>query len=75
MTVYASFFNDSTAGTNNIKDNTIDEILDMMKTVMALLRKSNPKCILAVSSVLPRPVDWDFSRDKVKLLNSELQKL
>ena len=61
-------------GTNDINTLTVPEICSSYNDLITTLR-SRFICQVLVSSVLPRPIDFEVNGQKVKELNSALEKL
>ena len=62
-------------GTNDITGIlSVEEILSSYNDLISIVKK-NGSCKILMSAVLPRPIDFEISDDKVKSLNHGLMKL
>jgi hypothetical protein len=63
-------------GTNNINSQekfSVDDIVRLTNELFNVIWIHNPSAHIIVSSILPRPVDFDVTNEKVKLVNERLQ--
>lgn len=60
-------------GTNDIYDFTTSQFESNIRNAIFELRKYNPECVIFLSSILPRPVDFKHSKDLVLSFNQALQ--
>ena len=59
-------------GTNDINSLLAPEILDSYNDLISVV-KDNSHCKIAVSAILPRPIDYEVNGDKVKEVNKGLE--
>jgi len=58
-------------GTNDINSSDVGAIMSSFNNLISVIRQSS-KANIVISGILPRPVDWDRSNDKVKAINKLL---
>ena len=61
-------------GTNDINTLTVSEMCSSYQDLITTVREKFG-CKVVVSSILPRPIDYDVNGDKVKSLNNTLEGL
>jgi len=61
-------------GTNDVNSLSEDEIISDFNNLIAIVRRVS-NTFLLVSSILPRPLDYEDTSDKVKNVNKQLKKL
>lgn len=61
-------------GTNNIND-SVEDFLSKYEKLLAALKRRNPDTLIVVSAILPRPVDYRETKEKVSSINKALCKL
>lgn len=61
-------------GTNDIHSSNVGEILSAFNNLICVVRQNSPTK-LVISAILPRPVDYQVTGEKVKLLNIRLKEL
>ncbi len=62
-------------GTNNIERSPEGEVCQQFVKLLQAIRRQNATALLAVSSILPRPKDWNAYGEKVQRLNKLLEKM
>ena len=62
-------------GTNNLHDDTPDEIAQGIKTIVAELRRRLPKTQVLLLGVFPRSSKPDAARDRIKTINDKIARL
>jgi lysophospholipase L1-like esterase len=62
-------------GTNNLDDDTPDEIAQGIKTIVAELRKRLTKTQVLLLAVFPRSPKPDAARDRIKTINEKIARL
>jgi lysophospholipase L1-like esterase len=62
-------------GTNNLHDDTPDEIAQGIKTIVAELRNRLPKTQVLLLGVFPRSQKPDVARDRIKAINEKIARL
>lgn len=62
-------------GTNNVHDDTPDEIADGIKAIVAELRSRLPKTQVLLLGVFPRSPKPDAVRDRIKTINEKIARL
>jgi lysophospholipase L1-like esterase len=62
-------------GTNNVNGMSVDQILDNYVCLVNKVKSINYDANIIVSAIIPRPVDFDRTDDKVKAINKRLQAL
>jgi lysophospholipase L1-like esterase len=62
-------------GTNNLHDDTPDEISQGIKTIVAELRKRLPKTQILLLGVFPRSPKPDTARERIKSINEKIARL
>lgn len=62
-------------GTNNVERNSVGEICRQFGRLIQAIHHFNPTAKVAVSSILPRPKDWDVYGQKVMDINKALVRL
>ena len=59
-------------GTNNLETDTVEIMRIKFQQLLNVIKMRNRRAIIAVSAVLPRPIDFPRSRGKSTMLNKEL---
>ncbi len=62
-------------GTNNVHDDTPDEIAQGIKAIVAELRSRLPKTQVLLLGVFPRSPKPDAARDRIKSVNEKIARL
>ncbi len=62
-------------GTNNVHDDTPDEIAQGIKTIVAELRNRLPKTQVLLLGVFPRSQKPDAARERIKTINEKIARL
>jgi lysophospholipase L1-like esterase len=61
------------AGTNNMESDSVTEILNQLYFIVDTIRLLVPGIIIVLTHILPRPIDWYFTGDKLLDLNTALR--
>lgn len=62
-------------GTNDIYNFSVARFDYNIRAVISEIRKCNTECIIFLSSILPRPVDFMYSKELVSNFNQALQNI
>lgn len=61
------------AGTNDLYNSTVEEMLEDMETLINEIKEKNEYCHIAVSPIIPRPRDYWTTMMKIRRFNKEVQ--
>lgn len=60
------------AGTNDLYNSTVEEMLDDLANLIQSIREKNEYCYIAVSPIIPRPRDYWTTMVKIRRFNKEV---
>lgn len=60
-------------GTNNINRDSDSDLIERMKTLIGTIKFRYPQAEIVISHVIPRPVDYAVTADKVKRFNEAIE--
>ena len=61
------------AGTNDLYNSTVEEMLDDLENLILSIREKNKYCHIAVSPIIPRPRDYWTTMVKIQRFNKEVK--